>query len=468
MKAGLAAVCLLLLAACAASHVVDRADREGFVAAETDNSAHERSAPQAHPELALTSKEEGAAALLISKLAGTPEIAARDRIISQLIALGPRYLPFFRKVDNAEVEMDLMYVIHRIESAGGKSTAEQAAVEKDDPSKREGTAGEDGPGAPDYNRGEEFSRDEAEKFMAVRLNQAQTLLEGGRYDTAIRIAEAAIVLLPDSKWRPEFDALILRARGEGQSEMLIAGTLTLEPDVVQYASNERSADFAEPLVIRCYLKNVSAQAITLRLYEGEGKESIVQLTVRYEQTDYQGNAMIQTGTVRLPVDSGGAITLAPNSSHEITVPLAGLSSLDADAPLKMALGIAQIEAALRVYGALDGEGKTLVLRPIRFARQSVKVFPSGFDVTVARGKPLATLREFVKAGKAQELYLCSQLVDARNLRAAGDLLVAEDFGQSPLPVQRARLRAMHTMFNTGATWDVRKWREWWADNRLRN
>lgn len=468
MKAILAVICLLFLAACAASNGVGPSDREGFVAAETDSTAHERAAPQAHPDLALSSKEEGDAALLISKLAGTPEIAARDKIISQLIGLGPRYLPFFRKVDSAEIEMDMLYVIHRIEAASGKTTAENATVANDDANKREGTAGEDGPKAPNYSPGEDFSREEAEKFMAARLKQAQTLLEGGRYDTAIRIAEAAIVLLPDSKWRPEFDALILRARGEGQSEMLIAGTLTLEPEVVQYASNQRGADFAEPLVIRCFLKNVSAQDITLRLYEGEGKESIVQLTVRYEQSDYQGNAMVQTGTVRLPVDSGGAITLAPNSSHEITVPLAGLSSLDADAPLKMALGLAQIEAALRVYGALDGEGNALVLRPIRFAKQTVKVFPSGFDVAKAQGKPLATLRELLKAGKAQEVYLCSQLVDARNLRAAGDLLLAEDFAQSPLPVQRARLRAMHTMFNTGATWDVRKWREWWADNRLRN
>lgn len=464
MKAVVAITLLLLLAACAASVPVDGA-QEGFVAADSDESA-----PQAPPrsgpgDLSLTAQEEADAALLVNKLASTPELAARDTVIRELIALGPRYLPFLRKIGDESVAMDMLYVIHRIESSGSKPPVAEASVEK--PADTTGAAAEGGPRHPDSFTGEDFDRDEAEKFMETRLRQAQQLLDGGRYDQATRIAEAAIVLMPDSKWRREFDALILRARGEGQAELLVAGTMTLGASALRYKATERGAGFESPLEIRCFLKNVSAQDITLRLYEGKGKESLLQLTVRFEQTDFQGNVLMQTGNVRLPIASGGAITLAPNSSHEIAVPLDGLSSLDADAPLKMALGTAHIEAALRVYGALDGEGKPLVLRPVRFASQAVRIFPHAFDLDTARQKPLATLRQHIRDGKAQELYLCAHVIEQRNLRGAGDLLVGADISQSALPVQRARLRAMHALFNVGATWDVRQWQEWWSDNRLK-
>jgi len=34
-------------------------------------------------------------------------------------------------------------------------------------------------------------------------------------------------------------------------------------------------------------------------------------------------------------------------------------------------------------------------------------------------------------------------------------------------MQRARLRTMQALFNVGATWDARRWAEWWQQNRLR-
>ncbi|MBX3458435.1 MAG: hypothetical protein KF696_00555 [Planctomycetes bacterium] len=464
MKARLLVFCLLLLAACAAQPPVE-SRQEGFVAADADESAPHRTSEGPRADLSLTAQEEANVALLINRLGSTPEMAARDAVIRELISLGPRYLPFYRKVNDEAVAMDMLYVIHRIELAQDRRPA---ATVEEKPADTSGAAAEAGPRHPASFTGDDFDRDEAERFMATRLKQAQTLLDGGRYDQAIRIAEAAIVLMPDSRWRPEFNALIVKARGEGQAELLIAGTIVLEPAALRFAATERGAAFQSPLTIRCYLKNVSAQEITLRLYEGPGKESLLQLNVRYEQTDFQGNILMQTGNVRVPIDSGGAITLAPSSSHEISVPLAGLSSLDADASLKMALGVAHIDAALRVYGALDDAGRPLVLRPVRFARQSIRVFPHAFDLDAALEKPLATLREYIRLGKAQEVFLCAHVIEQRNLRAAGDILLGRDISESSLPVQRARLRAMHALFNVGATWDLKKWQDWWADNRLKN
>jgi hypothetical protein len=363
----------------------------------------------------------------------------------------------------------MMFVIRRIEREHDVKPA--ATIENGDPlgtGKTEGSGQIVGPKTPDYNHDkEDFDRAEVEQFLAVRLSQARQMLDSGRHDSARQIAEAAITLLPDSRLRGEFDALISKAKGQSQSELLVAGTLSLEPEQLQYESDKKGANFAKPLQIRCFLKNVSKDPITLRLFEGEGKESILQLEVTYEQLDYGDNVMTQRGNVRLPITGGASITLQPNESYEMTVPLESLSSLDSDAPRKNALGVVQIDAALRVYGALDGNGDTLVLRPIKFPVRTVRVFPSSFDLAAAKSRPITAVRSALDEGEAQSLFMAAHLVGKSDRRAVGDLLVADDFDDSTLAMQRARLLALKTVFQTGKTWDIKRWRKWWDDNRLR-
>jgi hypothetical protein len=455
---------LLIIAACTSGPVKPE-DEDGFVSSETAPDAHaDNTAAPAHTDRApLTPEEEQAAALKVSRLEEDLAEDERNRLIDELIQLGPRYLEYFLSIDREAVALDLMYVIRRIER--------EHQVEKADPlgtGKTEGNGAVEPANPPDFSHErDEFNREEVERFLDNRLQQAKRMLDGGRYESARRIAEAAITLLPDTRLRAEFDALIVQARGESQSDLLIAGTLGLEPENLQYLSEQKAAPFRTPLQIRCFLKNVSTAAITLRLYEGKGRESVLQLDVTYEQLDFLGNTMSQRGAVRLPIDAGESITLQPNESYEINVPLESLSSLDSDAPRKFALGAVQIEAALRVYGALDADGKPMVLRPIRFPTRTVFVFPSGFDLESATAKPLSALRDALDKGLAQELYMASHLIGRRDKRMAGDLLLGDDFEDSVLALQRARLLALCVIFQTGKTWDIKRWRQWWDENRLR-
>ncbi len=465
MKFVHALLILLLLSACAA------ANRDtgpgGFVAPDIAPDARERTA-EPLPGAVLTSDEIAEAALLIDKLENTEEQSVRDQLLQQLVGLGPRYLPFYRRVDRDAVLLDMMYVIRRIETANGTQTAPPTPENTDRPAETSRTDGQDPRTPAGPNQAGEYDRAEVERYWASVLRDAQRMLEIGRFDAAARIAEAAIVLMPDTKWRPDFDAVLQRARNEGQAELILAGTMALNPGMLQYAAMEKGADFREPLLIHCYLKNVSASEITLRLNEGPGRESIVQLFVRYEQTDYQATALNLQGNVSLPVDAGANVTLAPGQSYELTVPLAGLSSLDSDAPLKQALGTAVIEASLRVYGAIDANGNPVVLRPIRFQRKSVIIFPADFDLDAAQARPLTFLRKAITDQQAQQLFLAAHVVDRTQLRNAGDILVAPDFEQSPIAMQRARLVCMRMLFSVGPTWDINQWRQWWTDNRLRD
>ncbi len=462
MKATFVLSALLLLVACTSTAPGDdETSRKEFVAAETASGAHEREAKPAANQ-PLSAQEQSDAALLIAKLEQTADQAERDTLLQQLIGLGPRYLPYFRKVNRDAVLLDMMYVIRKIE--GDRQPPESVSAEKPE---RESTGGESPKGA-DAATTTDYNKEEVEKYWAALLKEAQRLLEIGRYDAAVRTAEAAIILRPESRWRSEFDAIIVRARSEGQSELLIAGTMSIDPPYVRYAEAKQGAPFAAPLQVHCYLKNVSAQQITLRLNEGDERRSLLQLLVRYEQTDYLGHAMSQQDNVSLPIDAGAAVTLRPGESYELIVPLAGLTSLDADAPVKNALGKAQIDASLRVYGALDGDGNPLILRPVRFSRRSVLIFPAEFELDEARDKPLTYIRECIDEERAQDLFLAAHLVEAKALRSAGDTLTGNDFADSPLAMQRARLRALTTLFGVGPTWDIRQWREWWNSNRLRD
>ncbi len=468
----------LLLAACTGGASRPAGGTDDFAATDiAPDAVPARETPQPKApkaETPLSSSEEADAALLLIELERAADETARGNTIKKIVALGPRYLPFLRGIDHEPIVMDLVYIISRIEREHGLAADNPTETVADNggSNSNNGSAANGGEGGPkpiDYGvTPDNYNRDEVERFLADRLNQAQSQLEAGRHEVARRIAEAALTLLPDTRYRPEFEAVLVKSKGDSQSQLLIAGTLSLEPDYLRYAAKQKEADFAEALQIRCFLKNVSTGAITLRLYEGEGKESLVQLAVRYEQLDYQDTVMSMLGTVRLPVSAGESITLQPGDSYELTVPLVGLASLDADAPLKQALGRVEIEAALRVYGAYNADGSTLVLKPITFPKRTVLVFPADYDLNTAQQKPLTAMHKAIEAGKAQEVFMAAFLMDDRNRRAAGDLLTADDFAACAVSLQRARLKAMTVLFETGATWDIKRWRQWWTENRLRN
>jgi hypothetical protein len=428
----------------------------------------------------LTPEQESRAALLVHELTTAEDRASRDSLIHDMVQLGPDYIPFFESIDHEAVILDLMYVVRRIKrnhnmdddavrndnnqpTPTTQPTTEPPTDPSEEPEPR--TIREPTVELPDED--DEFDREAIEKFLGIRLAQARRMLQTGRFDAARRVCESAITLLPDTRYRAEFDSLLLRARGESQSSLLLAGTLNLEPEVARYASARQGADFAEIVWIHCYLKNVSARPITLRLYEGEGRDSLLQLTVTYDQLDVQGNSMTVTGVVRLPITSDvGSIRVMPGDTYKLSIPLEGLSSLDPDAPVKPALGSAHIEAALRVYGAHDEEGETLVLRPVRFPTQRLLIFPSTFDVDEVSRRPLHHMRRNIEQNRAQPLFMAAHLVERRDLRRAGDLLM-EGIDEDPLFMQRARMRTMHALFNVGSTWDAQRWHDWWQQNRLR-
>ena len=471
----------LLLAACATAPVdVDSNNGEFVAESDAEGVNRDNEVKNNVSNLSpLTSDELKAAALKINELEGSKDDAKRNKLLDHLVDLGPRYLKFFREVNNNErirtgevnenISLDIMYVIRRIERENNLTPGDTT----EEPRGKTGpgdTANTERGGGPTIDYGtdsEEFDREQVERFLAARLDQARRHLEGGRFDAAKRIADAAITLLPDTRLRAEFDALIAQAKGDSQANLLIAGVMTLEPGNLQYESDTKGALFKAPLQIRCFLKNVSADPITLLLYDGEGKESILQLSVTYEQLDYQGNQMVQRGNVRLTIDAGDEITLQPNESYELTVPLESLASLDSDASRKNALGSVEIDAALRFYGASDADGNPMVLRPVRFPVRTVLVFPSTFDLDGGTAKPVSALRKALDEGWAQELFMASHLVNSKDHRAAGDLLVADDYDDSTLAMQRARLLAMTVIFETGKAWDIKRWRTWWAENRLR-
>lgn len=462
---------LLLAAACSAPVSIDEVkDDGGFVSSEVAPDAKPANAPTATNQRLqpLTTDEEAQAALLVNKLDTSEDAAERDGLISELVQLGPRYLDFFRSIERDSLMLDMMFVIRRIERENNVSKdPEQPAYvgkgETEPEIKREGQLEK-----PEYQPGtEEYDRESVERFLSERLAQAQRMIDGGNPSGAIKLAEAAITLMPDTRLRAEFDALILKAKGKNQADLLIAGTMSLTPGDLQYKQVEKAAPFAEPLDIQCFLKNVSTKPITLRLYEGEGKESILELSVTYEQLDYQGNVMSQRGNVRLPINAGESITLQPNESYSMNVPLEGLSSLDSDAPLKYALGNVLIEATLRVYGALDADGRALVLRPIAFPSRTVRIFPAEYDLKECTSRPLTAIRKALDDGKPQDLFMTAYLVDERTKRSAGDMLLGEEYEESTLAMKRARLKALNVVFKTGANWDIKQWRNWWQDNRLK-
>ncbi|MBZ0136611.1 MAG: hypothetical protein K8I27_09585 [Planctomycetes bacterium] len=467
----LACICLFFVAACASQPAVPTASDDGsFVAAEVAPDAGPADAPANNNDRLkpLTTDEEAQGALLVNKLDTAEDQVTRESVLGELVALGPRYLEFFRSIDRDSLVLDMMYVVRRIEREHNVGNpGEQPAYTGKEPT----TPAIKGSGEIQTRRyepgTEEYDRESVERFMAERLSQAQLMMDGGNHSGAVKIAEAAITLMPETRLRTDFDALILRAKGESQADLIIAGTMSLQPSHLHYSKDEKGAPFAAPLLIQCFLKNVSSKAITLRLYEGEGKESILQLSITYEQLDYQGNVMSQRGNVRLPINAGDSIILQPNESYSMDVPLESLASLDADAPLKYALGNVRIDAALRVYGALDDDGNGMILRPIQFPTRDVLIYPAKYDLSESTNRPLTSMRKSLDDGAAQDLYMTAHLVGTRERRSAGDILLGEEFEESTLAMKRARLKALTIIFKTGANWDIKQWRSWWQENRLK-
>lgn len=475
-------VLLFLTAACTATAPVTPDSDGGFTA---KNRAPEYEAPpaatteKAHTESQLTAEDRAQAALLLYQLSEAASDAERSEIIEKLVKLGPRFLEYFRGIDNPSVNLDVAYVIARIEEGAGAEVRGDGrareperpadAPKRADPPRRRGAGASEGiDDSPRYaDEPGTFDREQVERMFAARLVDARQALSRGDHDGAIRIAQAALTLLPDTRLRPDFEDLILQARAQGQAATLIAGTLSLDPGQVQYARPQRGSEFAAPLKIRCFLKNVSLKTLVLVLTDGPGRESVVELNVRYEQLDYQGNVLATEGRVLLPVAREGQISLAPNDTYEIDVDLTGLASLDADASVKYALGSVTIKAALRVFAVREAEGQPILLRPVTFPARTAKVFPAEFNLTGAKERPLQAIAEAISKNLPQDLFLASQLIDKKQIRAAGDLLLGDDLETCALGLQKARTKAMAGLTGAGAAFDAKRWRAWWAENKFR-
>lgn len=473
----------MLIAACSSAPAGrDTVESRPFVSEDRDPTLgrEDPTSPDLAAEgTALSTEERAKAAMLLYELAGAGEDnAKRTATIEKLVKLGPRYVTYLRSIEEPAIELDLVYVISRIEEqsrgaverpAPESKTPDKAPEKTPDQPRRRGAGSSEGiEEAPHYgDEAGQFDREQVERFLAQRLANARQALASGDHENAQKIAQAALTLMPDSRLRPDFEDVILQARAQGQASTLIAGTLSLDPMFLQYNKRERGGIFVTPLTVKCFLKNVSSQVISLTLSDGPGRESVVELNVRYEQLDYQGNSLATEGRVLLPVAAQGVITLQPNDSYELSVDLAGLSSLDADGPVKYTLGNVAVKAALRVYGASDAENRPMILRPITFPSRTAKVFPSEFDLAGAQQRPIQALSDALSKNRPQDLFMAAQLVEKKQLRAVGDLLLGDDLETCALGLQRARMKAMAALTGSGATFDAKKWRAWWAENKFR-
>ncbi|MCC6574568.1 MAG: hypothetical protein IT462_12355 [Planctomycetes bacterium] len=467
---------VLLLAACA--NAPAPAGNGDFVAAEGNDFIAGETAPDAvnaaprgplKPANApLTSEERANAALIVSKLAGAKTESERTDALQALVKLGSRYADYLRSIDNDDLALDLLYVISRIEEPTAAPAAPRVDRPATPPIKREGVAAEDLPDLPAYpDAAADFDREQVEKFMANRLGQARAKLAQGDAKEAESIAQAALVMLPDTRYRTDFEQVLLQSKTQAQAGTLLAGTLNVEPNTIRYAKREKGAKFEKPLTVRCFLKNVSTQEITLRLFEGPGRESVLELSIRYEEQDYLGNVMATEGRVLLPVAARESVTVKPGESYELPVELDGLNSLNADASKKYALGVVTFKAALRIYGANDAEGKPIVLRPVAFPSRVAKILPADFDLPAAKTKPMKELADALAQNRAQDVFMMAHLVDKKQYRVAGDLLAGEDLETCGLALQRARMKALNVLTGTGAAFDAKRWRAWWSENKVK-
>src|SRR5690606_16283295 len=109
----------------------------------------------------------------------------------KLVDLGPRYLTFYRAIDREEVALDMMFVIRRIER---QHNIKSDTGSNDDPlgtGTTEGGGNIVGPKDPEYNANQQdFDREEVERFLAIRLDQANGMLDSGRHEAARQVAEA--------------------------------------------------------------------------------------------------------------------------------------------------------------------------------------------------------------------------------------------------------------------------------------
>jgi len=479
------AICVLLLvvASCAGPDASTDSGDGSFAAADyADGATPADVPPNTFVERAkhnpLTSDERRGATLKINGLVdATGE--SRNMLLRELIELGPRFLPFFRSVQNESVVLDMVYVIRRIEEMHGIEPELDLGpdVSVDDPGEGSSSSAEPSPEngndnlpeTPDYNPTLEdlnYDRDEIEKFLGTRLAQARQMLAAGSFEAAESVAEAAIVLVPESKLRPDFEEIITRARNGIQAEMLVAGTIRFSPDNLQYSTREKGSLFKENLKINLFLKNVSGSDLTLKMSSGNDQRSVVELALDYRQTDYAGNDMTLSGSKLLPVDAEGIVTLKPDESYTVEVELDGLSSLDATAPQKYVLGRLTLNATLRLHGAAGPDGKPVTLRPVRFTKKVANVFPAGFELEKAQKSPGTMISKAITDGSAQNLFLASQLVGKDDIRRASDVLAAEDLAESGVRMRSVRIKALSGIHGRGSNWGPERWVKWWRENRF--
>lgn len=456
--------------ACSSSSVdqsdeTPNSDDGSFVSSEVAEGAKPRDVPVESNTRALTDDETKQVLALINELPNA-ESDRRSDILNDLVARGPRYLEVYRGIEEGPLALDMLRVVQRIEAAHPESV-----VKSDDPTTPPDTvknAGEEPPVvSPRYPWPEgEYDRAQVEAFMADRLNSAKRMLKNGNHRGAREIARSALILLPDTRYRSEFEDVIVSADNEGQADLVISGRLRLSPTHLRFVTRNRKSPFRTPLKISCFLKNVSSDDITLVLGEGDNR-ALVALDVTLEQSDYSGSSLKIEQKVNLPVGGQDSVTIAANESYSFSVELPHLDALDPNAAQKYTLSKIQVAASLRVVDSRDADNRPMILRPIRFPSESVLLFPSTYDLPEALKAPVKRLRKALDQRSPQDVYMSAMLVPTKSLRSASEALLDAQYDDKGLGLLNARTKSLHVMHGIGANWSLKQWRDWWKENRFR-
>jgi hypothetical protein len=292
-------------------------------------------------------------------------------------------------------------------------------------------------------------RETVRMFFDRKTDVVEELLRKGRFEKALRLAEALLVLAPDVGQNP----VILKALKNKARDGLQAG------NVVQgeIRGPEGFTQVGDRILLKVVITNVGGTPITVQMGEEEEERGAATLRISFEERGCMGGVRVDEWSV--PVTSlTGTRLLEPGKSWESEVVL---DSADRS----------PVNPTIRTY-RISGEiwplslrvGPRALHRPIQLEETKFDNYPRG--LAPLRQAPLETLKEGVEEEFGPKVFLAAHFLSGPQVREAVTYLAESQEREFDHPAIRRTMRVALRVL-TGRKdlpLDSVAWRRWWAEH----
>ncbi|MBI5359101.1 MAG: hypothetical protein HZA48_00795 [Planctomycetes bacterium] len=281
-------------------------------------------------------------------------------------------------------------------------------------------------------------------YVYLKYLDAAALFKEGKYNEALLIINAVLALDKPPEYADRIKTLKIKCEEHVVSEQILNVSISQDTGICQ-------SD--QPVVYNLKIENVGFKPVQLAIKPPDDPNTNPFCKINIDITEYTAVGNFSSDNRIAPINLDIDIELKPNESWKTTLVLDTSSLPPQTAPYRTY----EISASIRPT-KLVCEKKDYY-REIVSNSMTVKVFPVKLDDL--RKQPLALLGKVLDKGNADEIFICSLLVNEEDKPAAEEMLMVALNKAESIPEKRLFMNCLKHLTGKTLPFEEDEWLNWW-------